>query len=170
MKPMCSHSSIISCLHECMLSHFSHVWLFMTQWTIACQDPLSIGFSRQEYCSGLPSPPPEVLPDPGIEPTSLTSPALAGRFFTTSATWEDTFLLICLYSWSSELTLHFSCLHMKSLNKKMSKQLFFYLDEKIMPSTVMYNIFWKFICKIMNVGHSFLQKTTNLKQTVLFPQ
>ena len=47
-----------------------------------------MGFSRQEYWSGLPFPPPGDLPDPGIEPTSLMSPALAGRFFTTSATWE----------------------------------------------------------------------------------
>ena len=48
-----------------------------------------MGFSRQEYCSGLPCPPPRDLPDPGIEPMSLTSPALAGRSFTTSSTWED---------------------------------------------------------------------------------
>ena len=53
------------------------------------QAPLSVGFSRQEYWSGLPCPPPGDLPDPGIEPASLVSPALAGRFFTTSSTWED---------------------------------------------------------------------------------
>ena len=47
------------------------------------------GFSRQEYWSGLPFPPPGNLPDPGIEPTSLMPPALAGGFFTTSATWEN---------------------------------------------------------------------------------
>ena len=47
-----------------------------------------MGFSRQEYWSGLLWPPPGDLPDPGIEPTSLESPALAGRFLTTSATWE----------------------------------------------------------------------------------
>ena len=47
-----------------------------------------MGFSRQEYWSGLPCPPPGDLPNPGIEPVSLTSPALAGRFFTISATWE----------------------------------------------------------------------------------
>ena len=47
-----------------------------------------MGLSKQEYWSGLPWPPPGDLPDPGIEPTSLMSPALAGRFFTTSATWE----------------------------------------------------------------------------------
>ena len=72
----------------CVLSHFSHVRLFSSLRTVACQAPLSMGFSRQEYWSGLPCPPPEDLPDPGIEPVSLTSPALAGRFFTASATWE----------------------------------------------------------------------------------
>ena len=67
-----------------MLSRFSHVWLFTTLWTVARQAPLSMGFSRQEYWSGLPCPAPGDLPDPGIEPTSLTSPALAGTFFITS--------------------------------------------------------------------------------------
>ena len=52
-------------------------------WTVARQAPLSVGFSRQEDWSGLPFPTPEDLPDPGIEPTSLVSPALAGGFFTT---------------------------------------------------------------------------------------
>jgi len=60
----------------------------MTQWTVAHQPPLSIGVSMQEYWSGLPYPPPGNLPDPGIKPVSLMSPVLAGRFFTTSATWE----------------------------------------------------------------------------------
>ena len=53
------------------------------------RDPLCPwGFSRQEYWSGLPGPPPGNLPDLGIEPSSLTSPALASGFLTTSATWE----------------------------------------------------------------------------------
>ena len=60
----------------------------MTPWTVAPQAPLSMGFSRQEYWSGLPVPPPGDLPNPGIEPTSLRSPASAGGFFTASATWE----------------------------------------------------------------------------------
>ena len=72
----------------CVLSHFSHVRLFVTLWTVAHKSPLFIGFSRQEYWSGLPCPPPGNLPDPGIEPSSLTPPALAGRFFPTSSTWE----------------------------------------------------------------------------------
>ena len=59
----------------CMLSHFSHVQLFATLWTIAHQVPLSMGFFRQEYWSGLPFPPGD-LPDPVIEPMSLVSPAL----------------------------------------------------------------------------------------------
>ena len=57
-------------------------------WTVARQAPLSIGFSRQEYWSVLPCPPPEDLPNPGIKPTSLVSRALVREFFTISATWE----------------------------------------------------------------------------------
>ena len=62
-----------------------------TPWTVAHQAPLSMGLSRQEYWSGLPCPPPGDLPDPGIEPASLMSPALGGGFFTTSTTWETLF-------------------------------------------------------------------------------
>ena len=76
-------------MRVCKLSRFSCVRLIVTLWTVAHQAPLSMGFSRQEYLSGLPCPPPGDLPHPGIEPTSLTSPALAGGFFTTSTTWED---------------------------------------------------------------------------------
>ena len=76
------------CVCACVLSRFSHVRLFATSWTVALQAPLSVGLSRQEYWSGLPSPPPGDLPDPGIEPVYLMSPASAGRFFTTSAAWE----------------------------------------------------------------------------------
>ena len=66
----------------CMLSHFSHVWLSVTPWTVAHQAPLSMGFSRQEYWSGLPFPTLGDLPNPGIEPMSLMSPALTSGFFT----------------------------------------------------------------------------------------
>ena len=59
--------------------------LIFGQWTVACQSPLSMGFSRHKYWSGLPCPPPGDLPDPGIKPTFLTCPALGG-FFTTNAT------------------------------------------------------------------------------------
>ena len=55
---------------KCVLSHSSCVWVFATPWAIALQAPLSMGFSRQEYWSGLPCPPPGDLPNPGIEPGS----------------------------------------------------------------------------------------------------
>ena len=60
----------------------SHVWLFVTPWTVACQALLSVECSRQEYWSGLPYPTPGNLPNSGIQPRSLASPALAGGFFT----------------------------------------------------------------------------------------
>ena len=66
----------------------SRVRLFVTPWTITYQAPLSMGFSRQEYWSGLPFPSPEDLPDSGIEPGSPVPPALAGGFLMTSTTWE----------------------------------------------------------------------------------
>ena len=73
----------------CVLSHFSCVLLFTTLWTVARQASLSVGFFRQEYWNGLPSPLIGDLPDPGIEPATLKSPALAAGFFTTSGTWEE---------------------------------------------------------------------------------
>ena len=66
----------------------TRVPLFATPWTVACQVLLPMRFSRQEYWSELPLLSPGDLPDPGIEPVSLASPSLAGRFFTTSTTWE----------------------------------------------------------------------------------
>ena len=73
---------------SCLLSCFSHIWLFLTLWTVTDQAPPSMGFSRQEYWSGLPCLPPGDLPNLGIEPTSLTPPVLASGFFTTSTTRE----------------------------------------------------------------------------------
>ena len=71
-----------------MLSHSRCVRLFETPRTVAHQAPLPVGFSRQEYWSGLPCPPPGDLSNLGTELASLRSLASAGRFFTTSATWE----------------------------------------------------------------------------------
>ena len=76
-----SYTTVQSCV-------LSRVQLFVAPWTVARQAPLSMGFSRQEYWSGLPFPPAGDLPNPGTEPISLASPALAGGFLTTSATWE----------------------------------------------------------------------------------
>ena len=84
----------------------SHVQLLATPWTVAHQAPLSMGFSRQEYRSGLPFPSPGDLPDPGIEPTSLISPALGGGFFTTSTTWEALYIYPLFFVFPSHLGHH----------------------------------------------------------------
>ena len=85
----------------CILAQsFSHVQSFVTQRTVAYQAPLSLGFPRQEYWSGLPSSPPGDLPDPGIKPMSVASPAIARGFFTTlilfgtSTTWGAPYTVI----------------------------------------------------------------------------
>ena len=81
-------------LCACLLSHFRCVQLFATPWTVVRQAFLSTGSSRQEYRCGLPCPPPGDPPNPGIKPTFLTSPALAGGFFTNSTIWESAILPI----------------------------------------------------------------------------
>ena len=92
-------------IYACTLSPFSYVQLFATLWTVAHQAPLFMGFSRQEYWSGLPGPSPWDLTNPGIEPASLMSPALAGRFFTTSTIWEAHLI------WSEYLEYPWRCLY-----------------------------------------------------------
>ena len=82
----------------CVINHFSSVQLFATPWTIVSQAPLSMSFSRQEYWSGLPFPPPRDLPNPGIEPVSLRPPALAGRFFTTVSPGKPRQSLACMHA------------------------------------------------------------------------
>ena len=81
-----------ACMH--LLSHFSRVQFFATPQTIACQSPLSMGFSGQEYWGGLPCPPPEDFLNPGVEPAFLTYPALASRFFTTGVTFRQYQLIL----------------------------------------------------------------------------
>ena len=71
---------------------------------LARQAPLSMGFSRQEYWSGLPCRPPGDLPDPRIESGSLVSPALAGGFFTPSATWEAPEITTVVFSTSGSFS------------------------------------------------------------------
>ena len=74
----------ITDIHVCMLS----ARVSATPWTVVLQAPLPMGFSRQEYWSGLLVPTPGDLPDLGIEPTSLASPALARGLFTIRTAWE----------------------------------------------------------------------------------
>ena len=74
--------------HACVLAKSLQLFDSATPWTLACQSPLSMGFSRQEYWSGLSCPSPAVIPHPGIKHAFLKSPALVGKIFITSATWE----------------------------------------------------------------------------------
>ena len=81
-----------------MCAHLlSHVPLFMIPWTVACQVPLFMEFSTQEYWSGLSFPSPQDIPNPGIEPVSPAYPAVAGRFFNTvppgKCNWKYTHFL-----------------------------------------------------------------------------
>ena len=101
----------IICYVSIMLGHFSCVWLFATPWTVAHQAPLCMGFSRKEYWSGLPFPTPGGLPHLGIEPASFTSPALAGRFFTTSTTWEaHVSIIVPIYTYIVFLFVPYNCI------------------------------------------------------------
>ena len=85
LLPLRSTPSLVHCIPACMLSHFSHARPFEIPWTVAQQAPLSMGFSRQEYWSGPPS---GESPDRGPNLCHLYLYVSAGRFFTTSATWE----------------------------------------------------------------------------------
>ena len=89
----CTHVCVCVCV--CMRAQLlSHIQLFVTQCTVACWAPLSMGFSKQEYWGGLPFPTPGDLPDPGMEPVS---PALAGEFFPSEAPGKPAWLT-CLLS------------------------------------------------------------------------
>ena len=85
-----SQHQLLCFLCLCVLSRFSHVWPFVTLWTVACQAPLFMGFSRREYWSGLTCPTPGGLSNPAF-------PAIAGGFFTTSATGEALCLWVYFY-------------------------------------------------------------------------
>ena len=73
-----NNSQLLKSTIVATVCYFSCVQCFATLWTVACQAPLSMGFSKQEYWSRLPWPTPGDLPDPGIKPASLRSPTLAG--------------------------------------------------------------------------------------------
>ena len=113
-----SEDVVLTCfsrMRAWLLGHFSHVQLFMTPWIVAHQAPLSMGFFRQEYWSGLPWPPPGDLPDPGIEPISFMSPALAGGFCITTTTWEAPLFFI------ESFDLHRRMMFHKKMEPEMSK-------------------------------------------------
>ena len=82
--------------YVCVLSHFSHVQLSATTQTAACQAPLSMGFSRQEYWNGLPSPPPGDLLNPGIKPTFPVVPQLQADSLPLSHQESPKELIVCV--------------------------------------------------------------------------
>ena len=90
---------IYVCVYTCSVTKLCPT--LATPWTVAHQAPLSMGFSRQEYWSGLPCPLPVDLPNPGIELTSM-SPVLAGGFSTTSTTWGA-------HCWAFQICWHIGC-------------------------------------------------------------
>ena len=166
----------------------NHVELFVTPWTVVHQAPWSMGFPRQEYWSGLPFPSPGDLPDPGIEPMS---PALAGRFFTTSATWEAQegtycpvisssmncpfivfthfsfrnlvlFLLVCIFC-------AFKIMTLKYLNKHLFSQFIFGFSFSIEISTHTYENFKFYVVnQLISLGISFYCFCTWKEWTSLF--
>ena len=116
LKQALGQQCVCVCVCVCVRV-ISHVWLCVTPQTVAHQAPLSTGFSRQEYWSGLPCPSPGDLPDPVIKPASLASPALAGGFFTTVATGKTLGIAaVCTFS-------------TKQLKRKDDKCNFFLLSE-----------------------------------------
>ena len=95
---------VIMCVHVCVLSHFNHVQLFATLWTVAYQALLFMGFSRPEYWSGLPWPSPGHLPKSGIEPTFAAALALQGESLPTEPPGKP--IAAAAKSLQSCLTLH----------------------------------------------------------------
>ena len=93
MQTIREDSKVLAPLHQQLASKcpnaYSVMSLYYPPWIIACKAPLSMGFSKQEYLSRLPFPPSGVPSNPGIEPVSHTSLALATKSFTTSTAWED---------------------------------------------------------------------------------
>ena len=89
---------------EKLMKSLSHVWLFVTPWTVALQTPLSMGFSSQEYWSGLPFPSSADLPDPGIKPRSSALQPDALPSEPPGQPWE-TYRLLFIYNWTFKINL-----------------------------------------------------------------
>ena len=149
----------------CMLIH---VWLFATLWTLAHQAPLSMGFSRQEYWIGLLFTSPGNLPDPGIEPTSLAPPELAGGFFTTGATWEA-YLIISLNLLMETDSCHFC--NYKSLKSNEQKDqpnpVWPYLSLTTSAETLLPNRVTRWGFERTSVWMGTLFNTVHLRKSIL---
>ena len=133
---------------------FSRVHLFVTPWTVAHQVSLSMGFSRQEYWSGLLLPSPGNLPDPGIEPTSPVSPKLAGGFFTTEPPGKPLEAPIGIFKFTtnnSDLIIYFpDCCPLDTRNKTIIQS-----SWESAPSSFFGFTFWNFY-GLSSFFHHFL--------------
>ena len=135
-----------------MLSHFFHVRIFLTPGTAAHQAPLSLGFPKQEYWSGLPFPSPGTLPDLGPEPVS---PALVGRFFTTEPPGKPH-----VPSYLTAVSHAVLSRHIHSLSCIPGKILLFLQDPdeptspSLAPLTLTTTSTLPFLCRILNTSPS----------------
>ena len=99
LVPKKQNHLFVSEYHICACMHAQLCLTLCDLMTVACQAPLSLGFSRREHWSGLPFPPPGDLPNPGIEPMSPVSPALAGGLFITMPPGWHTHVYECIKCW-----------------------------------------------------------------------
>ena len=138
-------------MHAQLLSHSQ---LFETPCTVPCQAPLSMGFPRQEYRSGLPFPTAGDLPDPGIEPAL---PALTGRFFTTSASWEARnwewwaanaqwpYILCCVYLDGD--------IYLETVVKSLTEGQFYKQLSQRLYGWISKNIYYFLLCWVFSAAH-----------------
>ena len=121
-------------IYKCAPMWVHPVQLSATPCTVAHQASLSMGFSRQEYWSGLPFPPLGDLPNPGTEPMSLKSPALAAGFFTISSTWEALTFPVTFYSSFSWCKLD------RLMQKELTSGLFSQTTVRINDESPLYSV------------------------------
>ena len=107
-------------MHLCIFGHFSRGQLFATPWTVVHQAPLSMGFPRQEYWSGLLYPPPEYLPDSGIKPASPAAPELQADSKPLSQQGSTSNLVLSLNRWENwDPGKHFTSKEKQKYNKNV---------------------------------------------------
>ena len=147
-----SKLNITTCVHAKSLQSSPTLW---TLYTVAHQAPLSMGILRQEYWSGMPCPCPGDLPDSGIKPESLMSPALAGRIFTTNATWDA----------PNITTKDIKSLKFKSANVLELTRYSLWRSEDTISANCRHSWYWPVLCNMVwsrkhNIGRqSFLSRT-----------
>ena len=158
-NPLILRDRVTFSVLECMLSCFSHGWLFVKLWTAAHQAPLSVGFSRQEYWSGLPCSPPEDLPNPGIKPTSSMSPLLQQVLYPPSQLGSP---LLGNYCGKRLLSL---------LSNLVNWHALVYLPKANGTSSVISSYYYKYICPVPQFECStWMQSQKWQNDLCLFPR